>query len=252
MLDALLGAGADPNARWDGQRTMLMGTAPEAIKLLLEHGADPNLYDYMGETALHLAESAEAVRLLAAHGADPNALSRPPKRYVGLTLPPPITPYQAHLRAGASDAESRATLEALLAAGADATKRDGFGRTSLWYCRSVEDAARLVKLGLDPLERGPGGGTLLHGIVGWSRSRFASRPAAVSLFEFYRGLGIDINAADHAGATVLHLAAQYWGKDDIALLLKLGADKTRPDQKGRPPVDYAPPSDAELRALLHG
>src|ERR1700723_877413 len=76
MLEALLGAGADPNSRGQGQKTMLMGTRPEGTKVLLEHGADPNLADIFGDTALHQAKSAEAVCLLVAHGADPNALSQ--------------------------------------------------------------------------------------------------------------------------------------------------------------------------------
>ena len=50
--------------------------------------------------------------------------------------------------AGASDT-TEAILNALAALGADALKRDGWGRNTLWYCRSVADAGRLIGLGLD-------------------------------------------------------------------------------------------------------
>jgi ankyrin repeat protein len=250
MLDALLAAGADPNARWDGEMTMLMWTGAKAIKALLEHGADPNLYDDAGDTALHLAKSAEAVRLLAAHGADVNALTRPPNPLRGESLSPPHTPYQAHLSSVGIDANAREILDALAAAGADTLERDGRGRSTLWYCRSVADARRFVALGLDPHERGPHGGTLLHELVRTYLNTLASNAAAVDLFTYYQGLGLDINAVTRDGDTVLHWAAQWGGKEVVTLLLRLGADKTLRDNKGRLPLDRVPASRAELRDLL--
>jgi ankyrin repeat protein len=261
MLEALLKAGADPNARFDGERTLLMWCGPEAIKVLLEHGADPTLADHSGKTALHVARSVEAIKLLAAHGADVNALTRPPSR--GGNGDAPHTPYQAQLQAapylvqlqritaGASDT-TEAILNALVALGADAAKRDGRGRSSLWYCRSAADAGRLIALGLDPKERGPDGATLLHGIIRSYPAGLARNAAAVALFKYYQGLGLDINAADKDGATVLHLAATWSGKDDIALLLTLGADKTARDNSARLPADRVPRSNPELRDLLRG
>jgi len=47
----------------------------DVVKLLLEHGADPNVQDDEGETPLHHAaawrDNVDIVRLLLEHGADP-------------------------------------------------------------------------------------------------------------------------------------------------------------------------------------
>lgn len=259
MLEALLSAGADPNARFDGERTLLMWCGPDLIKLLLEHGADPNLMNYEGDTALHLTRSVEVIRMLAAHGADVNALSKPRERDRKRLAP--HTPYQAQLQAepyqiqmqritaGASDTID-AILNALVALGADARRRDGWGRSTLWYCGSTADASRLVELGLDPKERAPDGATLLHGIIMRFRAGLARNAVAVALFKYYLGLGLDINSVDQDGATVLHLAAAWSSKDDVALLLTLGADKAARDKRNRLPADRVPRSGQEVRDLL--
>lgn len=260
ILEALLAAGADPNARLDGERTPLMWCGPEIMKVLLEHGADPSLTDHAGNTALHTARNIEAIRLLVAHGADVNALTKPSQSARG-SLVAPHTPYQAQLRmapyeiemqrlvAGGSG-DTNAVLDALVAAGAAPLKRDGWGRSTLWYCGSVENASRLIGLGLDARERGPDGTTLLHWIIQLYRSAFSRSGRTVALFKYYLERGVDINAADNNGTTVLHLAAQWSDKDDIALLVQLGADKTVRDKKGRLPVDLVPPSNQEQRDLL--
>jgi ankyrin repeat protein len=261
MLEALLKAGADPNARFEGERTLLMWCGPEVIKVLLQHGADPTLTNHGGNTALHVTRSVEAITLLAAHGADVNALTRPPKR--GSAGDAPHTPYQAQLRvepyqvqmqritAGASDTTD-SILSALVAAGADALKRDGWGRSTLWYCRSIADASRLIALGVDPKERSAGGATLLHGTVQWYRAGFVRNATAVALFKYYQGLGLDINATDQNGMTVLHWAAAWFTKDDVALLLTLGADKTARDNSAQVPADRVPRSNPEVQDLLRG
>jgi ankyrin repeat protein len=230
------------------------------IKVLLEHGADPTLADHAGSTALHVTGSVEAIRLLVAHGADVNALAKPPNHGRGSGTAP-YTPYQAQLQAapyqvqmqritaGASD-QTDAILDTLAELGADALKRDGWGRSTLWYCGSVADASRLIGAGLDPGERAADGATLLHGIIERFMGGFARNAAAVSLFKYYQGLGLDINTADSNGKTVLHWAAQWSSKDAVALLLALGADKTARDNSARLPADWAPRSNQEVRDLL--
>jgi ankyrin repeat protein len=260
MLEMLLKAGADPNARFDGGRSLLSWCSADVIKLLLEHGADANAFDRLGNAPLHVVRSVETVRLLAAHAAEPNAMTRPPVRGAAKWIAP-HTPYQAQLQvepyqiqmqrltADASDSTA-ALLDALVAAGADAKRRDGWSRNTLWYCRSVADAIRHIELGLDPTERGAGGETLLHGIVNAYRTSFGRMASAVALFTYYQAIGLDINAPDRDGSTVLHLAAIWSNKTDIAWLLSLGADKTATDKRGRRPVDRVLPRNQEVRELL--
>src|ERR1039458_307750 len=85
-LKARLANGTDVNTRDPRGATLLIHAAaigsPEAVKLLLDSGADANAKSQLEATALILgAGNAEKARLLIAKGADVNAhskLSRPP------------------------------------------------------------------------------------------------------------------------------------------------------------------------------
>jgi hypothetical protein len=57
-------------------------------------------------------------------------------------------------------------------------------------------------------------------------------------------------AADQNGTTVPHRAAAGSGKDNIALLFALGADKTARDKNAGLPPDRVPQSNQEVRDLL--
>ena len=76
-LKLLLEHGADPNLRGSQNKTALMiqFSNPEAVELLIEHGAQVNLQDKFGNTALSLAvgfNKIESVTVLLKHGANPN------------------------------------------------------------------------------------------------------------------------------------------------------------------------------------
>jgi hypothetical protein len=84
-LDAmrlLLDRGADVNAKNAAGATALMWAATDLakVRLLLDRGADVNVASSLGHTALELAAmsdgSAEIVRLLLSHGADPKAVDK--------------------------------------------------------------------------------------------------------------------------------------------------------------------------------
>jgi ankyrin repeat protein len=81
IVEMLLQRGAKVGAKNNRQETALRlaGSAhADIVRLLLEHGADPNVKDFYGKTLLvALCEAgadrdAETIRLLLEHGADPN------------------------------------------------------------------------------------------------------------------------------------------------------------------------------------
>lgn len=76
-LKLLLEHGANPNLRGPQNKTALMiqYSDPEAVELLIKHGAKVNLQDKFGNTALSLAvgfNKVESVKVLLKHGANPN------------------------------------------------------------------------------------------------------------------------------------------------------------------------------------
>jgi ankyrin repeat protein len=249
ILDGLLAAGADPNAPWDNRTTMLMHCGPETARRLLVAGANPHQTDYNGASALHHASSPEIVRILIQHGADVNALSKPHARIGNAPLPILDTPLQSALN---PYRQAEGVAAALLELGADPRIPDSRGLNALFYCRRVEDVELLRRHGLALDQRTPDGGTLLHHLCAYYQGGVARNNQAVALIRYFVANGIDINAVDGGGQTALHLIAksEYGGEADVAVLLELGADKSRKDGKGRTPSAVVPRRNAALRAAL--
>lgn len=248
MLDALLAAGADPDPKWDGGMTMLMWSGAKTARVLLSHGANVNARDGQGWTAMHYGGTAEKLRLLVTHGADPNAPAEPKDEEDGKKYGMRATPLQHQLlTAGFEGLEGARTL---IEVGADPRVRDGHGRNTLYYCSRVASYRLIEPYGLDPLERQPDGDTLLHNLVGITGGAVSS-PPEVAYLNFLISLGLDINARNHAGRTMLHVAAERIERPaDIRLLLDHGADKNIADGSGKRPVDLVPRSLTRIRELL--
>ncbi|HWT01956.1 MAG TPA: ankyrin repeat domain-containing protein [Pyrinomonadaceae bacterium] len=118
----LVQAGADPNVRNPGGRTALMGldadATPEVVRLLLANGAEVNLKDGEGHSALHLAAAiakGEVLRALLEAGAIVDE-----RDVYG------NTPLMAAAENGNVD-----NVEALLSAGADPRLKNKDGETAL-------------------------------------------------------------------------------------------------------------------------
>ncbi len=245
MLEMLLKAGANPDARWDNGITMLTWAREDDGEVLLRAGANVHTADSNGNSALYSARTPAKVRLLVAHGADVNACPTPDAEAEESRT---YTPLQsALLQAWVGDIDKALTL---LELGADPHKRDSKGHSTLCYCTTIESFRLIAGYGIDPMERIPGGGTLLHNLLRTSGVR-ASNPNEVAFLDFLLGLGLPINAEDDDGNTALHIAAErVRATADIALFLDRGADKTIRNHKGKRPADLAPKSQTEIRQLL--
>ena len=139
MIEVLLQAGADPNARDKWKDTPLHVVArynenPAVIEVLLQAGADPNAWDKWKDTPLHVAarynENPAVIEVLLKAGADPKALNK----YKSTPL---------HRAAWYN--ENPAVIEALLKGGADPNVRDEYKDTPLHEAAKSNENPAVIK-----------------------------------------------------------------------------------------------------------
>jgi ankyrin repeat protein len=158
LAELLLKKGADINQKGKGkekeqedQTALMVATSEEAVKLLLEHDADPNAQDNKGETALmkHRRVEKPLVNLLLKHGADPAI-----KDNNGRTV-------LFHWWLSYVDGPM---IDELISHGYRIDEPDNEGDTPLIYAavRGRETALLLLEKGADPNRRNNRGRTALH------------------------------------------------------------------------------------------
>lgn len=211
LLAAMLAAGGNANARNDAGATALLWAIEDVdkVRVLLDHGADPNAASVFGRTPLVLA----------------SALGKSPA-VAQLLLERGAMPLLPALAASAFNGDA-ATVRSLLAAGAH---DNGLGasvalRFDCDECLQALAADRPIR----PLPR-----ALLDAVppAGPGDSR-----ALLAALEH----GGDVNASDPLGRTVLMRAAasETLAPETMQLLIERGADVHARDREGFTALDYA-------------
>ena len=255
----LLAAGTDPNAWSEGNYMPLyhavMQGQTESAKLLLEHGADPNLkagpsQDPVLFTAIN-AGHGELAKLLVEHGANVNI-----KTGGGETL--------LYLAAKSGKA---AVAEALLELGADPNAETGYHDNPLWCAAQrgdIEVMKVLLKHGADIRAQGVHWGmSVLEWAVGQGETDMvallvehradvdarglsglpplcqAARRGDTDMARALLDHNADPNATDIGGQTALHFAAKDGNTELVKLLLERGADPNATDNAPMRPLRWA-------------
>jgi ankyrin repeat protein len=239
-MRVLIDHGADVNAQNDFGSTALMWSVPDPakVRLLLDHGAQANLAAKSGRTALIIAAftnpSAEVVRLLLAKDANVHVMD---VRHV--------TPMNA-----ATFGNDTATVRMLIDAGADLETPDTFiGLTPLMNAagnRNVEALKLLLAKGaqVNAVSKTEGLPKIQTGTVefgGWTPLLMASAfgpPEAVNVLLDTRAR---IDAQDYRGFTPLMLAVgtDRYDRRIVNMLVAHGADQHLKNHSGETALDWA-------------
>ncbi|KAL7789629.1 ankyrin repeat-containing domain protein [Trichoderma afarasin] len=195
------------------------------VKLLLAHGADMEIRDEEGLTALQIAVKGRRpniVHLLLSYGADINTRDEEG-----------CTPLHK-----STSLRSEGVLKILLANGADMELRDNAGWTALQVA-SRHDETKVVELllanGADVEARDQEGCTALH---------IATRFNQLSAADFLLSQGADIEAKNKHGETPLIIASRYRSQETFNALISHGADMAARDHTGQSVLSWAMASSA--------
>jgi ankyrin repeat protein len=242
-LDAmrmLLDRGADVNAQNAFGSTALMWSVSDLakVRLLLDRGAQVNLTARSGRTALIIAAftnpSAEVVRLLLAKGAK-----------IGVMDVRHVTPLNA-----ATFGNDTATVRLLLEAGADIETPDTFiGLTPLMNAagnRNVEAVKLLIAKGakVNAVSKTEGLPKIQTGTVefgGWTPLLMASAFGPPESVKLLLDAGARIDAQDYRGFTPLMLAVSTdrYDRRIVNMLMAHGADLRPVNHDGETALDWA-------------
>lgn len=276
-LRALLSAGANTSMTTADGDTALHtvvrnGHDLEPVRLLIEHGSDPNEKGYGGKTALQccllgsrpaykLKGTESIVKYLLEHGADPSAGDNAPL-YLSITACPQLFPLFLS-KCNTMDMKRQCWfslsslyghkifekhVDTLLSEGVDVDeRRESDGRTLYLCClESANNLRTLRERGAKPHVVDNGGNNALHILT--KQRRCDRRQAGRLVSE-----GVDPLGTNKDGDTLLHLAAgQYNGDaisaDYVRYLVSLGIPINAVNNKGetalhvaqqRPPTTWA-------------
>ena len=231
----LIAAGADVNDQQPDGASALVVAAHSGHRrvaaFLLEKGADPNAGD-IGYTALHAAvlrSDLDLVTSLLAHKANPNATitkGTPVRRNSqDFELPKTLigaTPYLLAAKFVEAD-----IMRALAAGGADTRMPMKDGATPLMAAAGM---------GITPPAQDEKRGTDRRGLAILDGGKAEPDSQVLEAVSAAVALGSEINAANPAGDTALHIASTQGYADVVKLLVERGADLNARNAKGLTPL----------------
>ena len=237
-IKLLLQAGADVNAKNASGYTALMWSVTEPAKAatLIAHGADVNAKSQKGRTALLTAAlqngSDTVVQMLLAKGADPLAVDN----------------IQLSFLLAASRGCNPRQVRLAVQKGADVNSKDHFGMTALMNAAQAGDVESVkfllsnradvnaaFKSGLVHVKNGP----VAFGDI--TALMFASFNGSPEIVRLLLRAGANVNAVDVRGMTPLHMAVATAAQNPeiVKMLLKAGSDPTTKDNTGATAGDWA-------------
>ena len=217
----------------------IMNVHYDVALLLIEKGANPNVYDKAAMGALYAVvdmrtqqpltnlpprkpssdvDSLAVVKALLQHGADVNAVLKTPllRRHHSTgdgALGEGTTPLMRAARFG-----DAAALRVLIERGADVSKQQRNGTTALLFASGV--GFRI-------------------GDGGFARTDKGTEEDAIAAIKLFLDAGADVNQSTSTGETPLHAAAARDGGQIVRYLVSRGAKLDAKDKSGRTALDVA-------------
>jgi len=237
-MKLLIDRGAEVNAKnaFDSTALMWSATDLEKTRLLLDAHADPNIVSKAGRTALLIAamsdRSAAIVKLLIAKGADTKAVDR--AQFTAL--------------AAAASGGDLETLKIMIDAGLDVNQPMIAGLTPLIFAGSRADLPAVKLL----LAKGANvnliasnfGGTVKNGPIALGHANalmFSVTERNLELVKALLDAGADVNVKDMRGMNTLMLAVatDHQSPEIISMVIAKTADLAAKDAYGATALDWA-------------
>jgi ankyrin repeat protein len=285
-VEALIGAGADVNVPTPEGVTALMlaldNDHNDVTKLLLDRGANPQLWDWWGRTALYIVvdrkESTSTAGGRGGRGGGTAAARRGSRSAVSTMdiikalLAANVDPSpQLNFHRPSRGGNSGRFIDPLLNTGCTPLLRATMAGDSEVVRALLDKGANpnINDMGLTPFLVAAGVGAGNRGGTGLAAQTSAGGPVNMELMELLLQHGADVNAqvtgtmtysmrvsrapSANEGKTALHIAAETGKTDLVRYLLEKGAKTEITDASGQKAIDLTasgPAAAAEIRSLL--